>query len=84
MSKKEVELNVQDDKGYTPLMYAITNHNLNMVKLLVEHGADVNLCNNNGQSPLEIAYLYDSPEITEYLYSKGAKDLQIDKQNREI
>ena len=65
-------------------MYAIMNHNLKIVEFLVEHGANVNLCNNKGQSPLKIAYLYNSPEIAEYLYSKGAKDLQIDKQNREI
>ena len=48
-------IDVQDDKGYTPLMYAIMNHNLNVVQFLVEHGADINLCNFKGQSPLKIA-----------------------------
>ena len=76
-------INVQDDKGYTPLMYAITNHNLQMVEFLVEHGANVNLCNKKDQSPLEIAYLYNAEDIATYLLEKGAKDLQIDKQNRE-
>ena len=64
-------------------MYAIMNHNLNMVEFLVEHGADINLCNNKGQSPLKIAYLYDSKDIAEYLFSKGAVDQNIEdgKQN---
>ena len=81
---KNFDINVQDDKGYTPLMYAIMNHNLDMVKFLVENGANINLCNKKGQSPLEIAYLYNCEDIATYLLEKGAKDLQIDKQNREI
>ena len=68
------DINVQDDKGYTPLMYAIMNHNLNMIEFLVENGADVNLCNNKGQSPLKIAYLYNAEDIAEYLFEKGATD----------
>ena len=59
-------------------MYAITNHNLIMVKFLVEQGADINLCNKKGQSPLKIAYLYNSPDIAEYLLEKGATDKVIE------
>ena len=46
--RENYNINIQDDKGYTPLMYAIMNHNLKMVEFLVEHGADINLCNNKG------------------------------------
>ena len=72
------DINVQDDKGYTPLMYAISDHNLQMVEFLVEHGADINLCNNKGQSPLKIAYLYNSEDIAEYLLEKGAIDKNVE------
>ena len=78
---KNYDINVQDDKGYTPLMYAIMNHNLKMIEFLVEHGADINLCNNKGQSPLKIAYLYDSKDIAEYLLEKGATDKVIENKN---
>ena len=46
--RENYNINIQDDKGYTPLMYAIMNHNLKMVEFLIEHGADINLCNNKG------------------------------------
>ena len=72
------DINVQDDKGYTPLIYAIMNNNLGMVKFLVEQGADINLCNKKGQSPLKIAYLYNSPDIAEYLLEKGAVDKNVE------
>ena len=80
---KNYDINVQDDKGYTPLMYAIMNHNLKMVEFLVEHGADINLCNNKGQSPLKIAYLYNSEKIAEYLLEKGATDKIIEEKKQE-
>ena len=50
-----------------------------MVKFLVEDGADINLCNNNGQSPLKIAYLYNSEKIAEYLLEKGATDKTLEE-----
>ena len=65
-------IDVQDDKGYTPLMYAIMDHNFNIVEFLVDHGADINLCNFKGQSPLKIAYKYDDEKIASYLLEKGA------------
>ena len=81
--RENYNINIQDDKGYTPLMYTIMNHNLKMVEFLVEHGADINLCNNNGQSPLKIAYLYNSEKIAEYLLEKGATDKTIEEKKQE-
>ena len=43
---------------------------LGTVKTLVEGGADVNYKNAQGQTPISLSYF--SPEITEYLLSKGA------------
>ena len=76
-------IDVQDDKGYTPLMYAIMDHNFNIVEFLVKHGADINLCNFKGQSPLKIAYKYDDEKIASYLLEKGAidKNLEDKKEN---
>ena len=76
------DINVQDDKGYTPLMYAITNHNLQMVEFLVEQGADINLNNNEGDSPLKIAYKF-SRDIAEYLFEKGAIDKNVEDRKQD-
>ena len=74
-------IDVQDDKGYTPLMYAIMDHNFDIVEFLVDHGADINLCNFKGQSPLKIAYKYDDEKIASYLLEKGATDKVIENKN---
>ena len=39
---KTILTNIKNNSD-TPLMYAIMNHNLNVVQFLVEHGADINL-----------------------------------------
>ena len=75
-------IDVQDDKGYTPLMYAIMNHNFDIVEFLVDHGADINLCNFKGQSPLKIAYRYDDEKIASYLLEKGAIDNNLEDKKR--
>ncbi|MFN8671018.1 MAG: ankyrin repeat domain-containing protein [Candidatus Sericytochromatia bacterium] len=43
------------------------------VKLLVEHGAEVNVKNARGQTPLDIAILCEIEPIINYLISVGAK-----------
>ncbi|MGX3009998.1 ankyrin repeat domain-containing protein [Helicobacter sp. 23-1044] len=55
----------------TPLELAVVNGNLEMVKFLVENGADVNF----GLGALKFAlteYGYDSKEITRFLIQNGA------------
>lgn len=54
-------------------MYAITNDNVKMVILLVDNGADVNLCNKSGETSLNIAKIYGRQTIESYLIQKGAK-----------
>ena len=76
-------IDVQDDKGYTPLMYAIMDHNFDIVEFLVNHGADINLCNFKGQSPLKIAYKYDDEKIASYLLEKGAIDKNLEDRKQD-
>jgi uncharacterized protein len=51
------EIDAREDTGqYTPLMFAAQNDdNIEVVKVLVEAGADVNLTNRKGETPLFIA-----------------------------
>lgn len=66
-------------KFNTPLLFAVEKNNLEMVKILVESGAEIN----NGKkvekkgwfyykSPLDIATENNYSAIVEYLTSKGA------------
>lgn len=59
----------------TPLIEAIYNQNLDLVKLLVNNGANVNLYHNVGNgkiTPLMAASLSGKKDIVEFLISNGA------------
>ena len=72
----------QDESGNTPLHAAAKKGHLEVVKYLVEYGADVNCRNNNGDTPLKLAREKNSrdsdsdlkrkADVAAYLESKGA------------
>ena len=48
-------INVQDENGWTPLIVAIYNNQVEIVKTLLINGADLNICNFKGTTPLMYA-----------------------------
>ena len=69
--KEGTNLNIFAD-SMPPLYHAVNNGNLEIVKLLVENGADVNVKNVVGQTPLHEAARCGYFEIVKYLIDKGA------------
>ncbi len=67
---------LDDECGYTPLMYAVISGETELVKLLIENGADVNVKDFSGFTPVAtVAYcLDDDPgvEILNILIENGA------------
>ncbi len=63
----------------TPAMIATS---LDAIKLLVEHGVDVNAFNSNGQTLAHIAAQRGSNPVLQYLAEKGARLDKKDKQGR--
>ena len=57
----------------TPLIWASFNGNLAMVKNLAEAGANVNVVNTDGFTPLHAAVESENPEVVRYLLQRGAK-----------
>ena len=76
--EKETDQYALDDTcGFTPLMYAVENGELDMVKLLVENGADIDVIDKCGFNVICVAAdnYWDSPEnlqIITYLMDQGA------------
>ncbi|EMJ92351.1 ankyrin repeat protein [Leptospira kirschneri str. JB] len=69
MGKTDVNATLAED-GSSPLHYAVEKrHNIQIVKELVEHGANVNGKNVYQQTPL---YDAGSKEIAQYLLQQGA------------
>lgn len=64
-------INVKNNKGWSPLHLAVMNNDLDVVKLLVEKGADISIMDNTSKTPLEIAFDNNFTDIFEYL--KGGK-----------
>ena len=65
--------NSKDVHGRTPLHEACTNGDMEIVKLLIESGANVNTKNDNNQSPLHRAIAHRHKNIIKLLKSAGAK-----------
>ncbi len=62
--REGADINVQNDKGMTPLMYVANGGYGEMVKLLLDFGADKEVENFDGHKALDLAIL---PEITTLL-----------------
>ena len=54
----------------TPLMMAVQSGNEQLIKLLLDKGADLQLRNTNGLSAIDIAMIYEKPWIAEGLSSR--------------
>jgi len=65
--------NIEDPKnGNTCIHIAAQNGHVDLLKFLVQAGADVNAQNANGHTPLHMAVSYDLEETSDFLVSKGA------------
>ena len=74
LSYAGIELDTQSDTGSAALHFAAKNDHLDIVKQLVSAGANINLTNNNGHTPLSWAQEQKIEPIASYLKIKGAND----------
>jgi hypothetical protein len=72
--------------GMTPLLYASKHNNLEMVKLLLEHGAKINAMAKDGSTALSIAQMNDNVSIYNYLmeYEASGTNIMSPSQNAGI
>ncbi|KAK3103797.1 hypothetical protein FSP39_021966 [Pinctada imbricata] len=61
------------DHTLTPLMLACTKHDLDVIRILVEHGANLNLVNKDGWNPFHIACREGDIQVMKYLLSKDTQ-----------
>jgi ankyrin repeat protein len=72
----DLEAREQTDKmrkGFTPLMLAVKNGQMEMVKFLLGKGADVNAVNKSGRTVLMEAVLAGSPDMVKAIAEAGAE-----------
>ena len=76
------DINVRDENQNTVLYKFIKNNNFRITKVLIEAGADVNVKNNQGETPLSCAVKYKAKgKIIYLLLAYGAK---VDTENKMV
>jgi len=68
----EIDINIQNGEGDTPLHTAVKNDYPEVTKFLIENGADLNFANIVGQSPLHLSAGLGNLELTKILVEAGA------------
>ena len=66
------DIDIQNNDYDTPLHYAVSKMHLNVAKLLIAYGANVNLLEERGRSALSIAHVNDQTEMIHLLVAHGA------------
>jgi hypothetical protein len=78
-------INARDKYGWTPLLRALENHNFKdgyILRLLLEHGADINAQTAFGQTPLYVAFGSGRLEMVRLLLEHGADVEAKDKDGK--
>jgi uncharacterized protein len=73
LSIRNINVNVKDDEsGMTPLHWAAVNGHIEIARLLLQNGAEVNAKGYNGSTPLQFAAEEDNVDILHLLVENGA------------
>lgn len=80
MVEADTNVNIKNQLGQTPLMFAANAGNLDTMSFLIEQGADINLQTQEGYSALFFAVKSHDLPVIQTLISGGA-DLQIKTQD---
>ena len=68
-------IDARDEQGETPLHWATTGDNFkdgSVLRLLLEHGADINAQGQTGRTPLHVASQFGAQEVVRVLLKHGA------------
>jgi hypothetical protein len=68
----KADVNQQDDKGYTPLILATYNDNLEVSQFLLKHGADTEIKDHSGRTALMGAAFKGNDREVRLLLDSGA------------
>lgn len=77
-----ISLNDHNDHGLTPLQQSCLNSNLQIVTLLLDNGADMEMVNSEGQTALHTAVLSNSVKIAKFLIDSCANLTAMDAKGR--
>ena len=65
-------IDARDEAGRTPLLLAVTQGRVEIVRLLLARGADPNAVDNTGHTPLQLAKMRNLQDVAALLQEAGA------------
>jgi hypothetical protein len=65
------DIHIADKEQQSAFWFACSIGNKNIVRLLVEYGADVNQCSISGKSPLYMAFVKRAQDVAEFILENG-------------
>ncbi|UOF00800.1 ankyrin repeat domain-containing protein [Bdellovibrio reynosensis] len=77
LEQGKLNINSQDEEGYTPLISAAAGGQIDVVELLLKNGADIELKTKKGQTALSAAINGDHYEVAQRLIGAGADVNQV-------
>ena len=84
LKKGGINVDKRDAGGLTPLHYACQKGARDIVKLLIENNADVNMASNTSVTPLHLAARLGNQEIIQSLIDAGADINATDKEGKSV
>ena len=78
-----LQVEAKNDQGFTPLILAASSNNLEVVKVLLKYGADINARTDKGLTALKFASDFNQDEkVAELLIKRGARIENINKKKK--
>ena len=77
LEEEDIRIDHLDSNGFTALQLACETGNLEIVRLLIDAGADLFIKSHTDETALQIANRYGQFEIAEFLISIGANETDI-------
>ena len=71
-SKKKININFQDEDGWTALHFAVQYKNLNLCLKFISYGANINIKTNSGFTVTRLSYGF-SKKIYQFFINKGGQ-----------
>ena len=75
--KGGAEINATNAIGRTALHYAVARDNLPALELLLDNNADVNLTDNDGNTPLDLWHVHKNKKMLVMLQAAGVKPFDL-------
>ncbi|MCJ1230401.1 hypothetical protein MMC12_007075 [Toensbergia leucococca] len=79
-----ININEQDKYGATPFIVAVCRNQLNSLGLLLDHGADVDVENSDGDVALMSAIFWQYERVTQFLLEHGVNHTLRNKAGQTI